>query len=880
MTTTHKILVVDGDPTGIGALSQPLEEAGYEVLCANDGFQAEKLAAEQLPDLILLDLSFPKLNCLEVCRRLKAQETTSSIPVICVTDRSDPDQITSVFAAGGVDHITRPIQTDEMLSRVSVHIRLCEAERIFARKRGLDPLTGLLDRVAWEELSLIEHHRSLRHQHTYSVVRIHLDHFKLFRNTLGDTAWDDCLRRVATSIKSACRTIDLIGRFGDGDFVVLLPETMLEGACIVAGRILVAVRDLTIEHPGSTTYDCVTASLGVSQIHSDSLDEVIKDADKALSDAKTHGRNCVWFIDPTAPSGSDSATKPANTSGLQDTVPESIPSVSFVITPDFPDTASVLIVDDNPTNRVLCKGCLKREGYRIREACDGYEALAEVERECPDVIIMDVMMPRMDGLECIRRLRENPVTHDIPIIVLSAKSDKDDILAGLSTGAEDYLIKPIRTDELLIRVRSMVRLHRKHKSLIQSYEVRGEQTRILSLALDYCRLLGTSSELDEVLQHTIAATSQMTGCGRVSIMLPDADQSSLRIAASIGIDSEIAEKVRVPIGEAVAGSVFESGQAVVVNAQENDTYVLSKYETFVFSSVPLLSMPVEAADQIVGVLNMTDRRGGRSFTPQELEYIDLIAGVAGSAIHNIINRQARDDARDSIVLALAKLAEHRDSDTGKHLDRVTRYCLMLAEELRTRPEFQSQIDDAFLHALARAAPIHDIGKVAIPDHILLKPGKLTPDEMAIMQTHAQVGADTIRSLIEENPGIPFLVLAEEIAAGHHEWVDGSGYPSGLRGSEIPLSARILAVADVYDALRTERPYKKSFSHEKARQIITRSKGVQFDSDVVNAFLVLEDQFIALSGELADPSTRPDACDSEDGYNEQPRDTLPRVAHTT
>ena len=277
MDTSQKILIVDDNPTNIVMLSKPLSAVGYNVLSANDGFQAVTMATEQMPDLILLDVMMPKRDGLEVCRLLKAQETTASIPIIFVTGESESDKIVSAFAAGGVDYTTKPFRIDEVLARVSVHLSLQRAEREAAERTAelelmtaqlaekniqltqqnrIDPLTKILNRGAWEESSQIEHQRSQRCGHTYCIVMIDVDHFKLFNDTQGHSAGDDCLQQIASAIASECRSTDLVGRYGGEEFVLLLPETEADGATL-AERVRRTIWQLTIPHASSPTADRV-----------------------------------------------------------------------------------------------------------------------------------------------------------------------------------------------------------------------------------------------------------------------------------------------------------------------------------------------------------------------------------------------------------------------------------------------------------------------------------------------------------------------------------------------------------------------------------------------------------------------------------------------
>jgi putative two-component system response regulator len=194
------------------------------------------------------------------------------------------------------------------------------------------------------------------------------------------------------------------------------------------------------------------------------------------------------------------------------------------------------------------------------------------------------------------------------------------------------------------------------------------------------------------------------------------------------------------------------------------------------------------------------------------------------------------------LLRLAKLVEAREDATGRHLERIRIFCELLARRLSEDSAYAGQLSPAAIRNIVEAAPLHDIGKVAIPDAIVLKPGKLTPEEFAIMKTHAALGADVLAPARGGDPGDPFLRVASEIARSHHEKWDGSGYPSGLTGEKIPLAARILAVADVYDALTARRCYKKPSSHERSREIILQAAGRHFDPVVVRCFEALAPTF--------------------------------------
>lgn len=852
MSQISRILVASEDPAILVILRREMEAGDYDVRTVENGSGLLEAAREYRPDLIVLEASGTEMHGPTLGRAIRECEQTAEVPVLFITDSACREQVIEAFAAGGCDYIARPFTAQEVLARVQTQLRIRRAEQeLHRRKTELqdvnsrlatlcrrDPLTNLLNRRAWEELVIRQHEIQERYGHPYSVIMVDVDHFRAYNDTHGHQAGDDCLCRIADALELVCRRVDYVGRYGEEVFAVLAPETDADRAVKLADRIHRAIWGLAIPHSAGGDAGRVTASLGVAVSDSASWDEVLRRADAAVLVAKRAGRNMV-YLDQNAGAqiGSTTPASPLAAVAVENPV-------------------EVLIVDDDPTNRAVCRGCLQRTGYRIREAEDGRAALEEIGKHVPDVIIMDVMMPVMDGLECTRTLRADPDTRDIPIIIVSALARTEDILAGLEAGADEYISKPIRSSELTLRVQSMVRLNRERLDLLRSYEQRGRQMRILTRLVEFCRAISLCKTAADILDHTVSTVADVMDCRRVSIMLPDGTGEFLSIATSRGMDEKLARSVCVPLGKSVAGHVFATGQAVVVNTEAEAGIGLNDYDAPYFASIPLVSAPLDAAGRVVGVLNATEKNGGTPFEGRDLEYIELISKVAGTAIHDLRMREARDQASDSIMVALASLAECRDNDTGRHLERVTKFCLMLAEVLRQIDRYRGQIDDDFLYQLERAVPLHDIGKVGIPDDILQYPGKLSEEQMRIMRTHAEVGAGTIESLIARAPGVCFLEMARDIARHHHERWDGKGYPDGLKGTDIPIAARITAVSDVYDALTTKRVYKEAFSHERAVSIIVEGAGSAFDPDVVEAFMAREQMFAALAEAMADHVVSP------------------------
>ena len=375
---------------------------------------------------------------------------------------------------------------------------------------------------------------------------------------------------------------------------------------------------------------------------------------------------------------------------------------------------TILIVDDAPENLTLLSELLKIL-YRVKAARTGEKALQiALSEEPPDLILLDVMMPGMNGFEVCRRLREDERTRQIPVIFITAQDAADEEIRGLELGAVDYLTKPINPPTVLMRVDNQLRI---------------------KAAADFLR------DQNEFLEREVQRRTQ------------------------------------------------------------------------------------------------------------ELAAI-----------------------QDVTILAMASLAETRDNETGNHIRRTQHYVSVLAEQLREHPRFAAELDEETRHLLFKSAPLHDIGKVGVPDHILLKPGALTAEELVIMRRHAEYGRQIILSTAGRIEGDNFLLIAGDIAATHHEKWDGSGYPAGLKGQDIPLAGRIMAVADIYDALISRRCYKDPFPHARAKAMMLELRGTTFDPVVLDAFFQIEAEVLQIAARYRDEDDAPDADwdDTLDGLDDRSR----------
>jgi response regulator RpfG family c-di-GMP phosphodiesterase len=520
-----------------------------------------------------------------------------------------------------------------------------------------------------------------------------------------------------------------------------------------------------------------------------------------------------------------------------------------------PSTRKILVVDDDQKLLFILATHLRAAGFEVVLARDGAEAIDQARNQLPDLIVMDITMPGLDGIEATRRLRTDERTEHIPIIILTAKSSTNDLVLALDAGAQEYLTKPFDMTELLARVRTVYRLVMARKELDAlndrlEHEVK-IKTRRLEALNDFMQDLNRAQTRERILDLLVHAIRDVSGAGRVSVMMLDATEENLVCERAFGIDAAVVKAMKVGALEGVAGQVFRSGKTLSAQTFGDERDAGRHYERSAFVSAPLVTSSPEAPRSMFGVINVTDKQDESPFSEDEVDCIRSISDAAAIALQGVLQKNQLRESLVVLLKTIGHLAEYRDEETTLHIERVGLMTRILAMQLSRRGPLQSEVTDEFVEMIEQAAPLHDIGKVGIPDEILTKPGRLTDEEFQIMKTHTDIGRRVLSLPMDGNKPVPLLSMCIDIAHGHHEKYDGKGYPRRLAGRQIPLSARIVALVDAYDAITSRRRYKKERSHEEAVRVIRSERGRHFDPDVVDAFLECHDQFDELRARCGD-----------------------------
>ncbi len=460
--------------------------------------------------------------------------------------------------------------------------------------------------------------------------------------------------------------------------------------------------------------------------------------------------------------------------------------------------------------------------YEVHTATTADRAFQLCENTGPfAVVISDQDLPRLSGIELLVEILQS--WPDTARLLMTGLEEVELAVRALHEGQIFRLLrKPISREDLRLAVDTGV-----------EHFARLQQERLLTEQLMFSResLLSLTEALEQRLADEIANLRSMQQLA-----------SHLNSTSSL---EEVAETAATAVSRALGGRPTRVELVNPNRPDERAAGVVGEAPRGTTHVEPVESPEGEIGSIVVGGID------GEALTERDLRILASLVSSTALAAHSQIRRFERDEAQHATVFAMARLAERRDNETGQHLARVSEYCRLVALGLREDGHHVDVITDHFVDDLVRSAPLHDIGKVGIPDNILLKPGKLVGDEWEVMKQHTVIGAETMRSIIESTAQPGFLIMGRDIAWCHHEKWDGTGYPRGIAGEEIPLSARIVALADVYDALTTERPYKKPWSHERAMELILDESGKHFDPDVVAAFAKRAEEACRIRVQLAD-----------------------------
>jgi putative nucleotidyltransferase with HDIG domain len=497
----------------------------------------------------------------------------------------------------------------------------------------------------------------------------------------------------------------------------------------------------------------------------------------------------------------------------------------------------ILVVDDEPAIRDVLREYFETidKKYSVLTCKDGFEALGVIQNQSIDCCFTDLSMPRMDGLELTEKIH----THDnsIPVVVMTGYPSMESAIKTLRNGVVDFLVKPIRMEKLpmvlerAIRERTLLvenvllkeEAKGQEKLLKINQELQGKIKELEAVNLILKRLDEPASSKD--FFHTLVNFSgQLTHCDEAHFCVVDQKLESPTLIASFVKEGKVRAPFQQLLGPEMIKKVAEGAMPVIIKGSEGKSQVIA--------------MPLRIRGMIFGMLILATGNGNPDFTEKDLYFLNVLGEKASSSIENLALYENIHQNLFSTLYAFVEAIEARDVYTKQHSARVTRYSVIMAKAIGCSEE-QMQV-------LNVAGYLHDIGKIGIPDQILLKPGKLTDEEYQVIKRHPIIGSSIIGHF-------SMWIEEQKIIRCHHERWDGKGYPDGLTHQEIPFLSRVVALSDVYDALTSDRSYRRKLSEEAAIAIIKENSGSQFDPEVVTVFMDLIRQGKISSDEREHPS---------------------------
>ncbi|MBJ6724421.1 HD domain-containing phosphohydrolase [Geomesophilobacter sediminis] len=496
------------------------------------------------------------------------------------------------------------------------------------------------------------------------------------------------------------------------------------------------------------------------------------------------------------------------------------------------EKARILCVDDNPRNFELLKTMLAARGYEAVQARGGAEAMETIQSERVDIVLLDVMMPEMDGFQVCQKIKGDEHFRAIPVILITAYDDQEYRIAGIESGAEDFISRPFDMNELLARIQMLLNVKELNSQLTAAY------SNITSLIT--CGE-GIVSSLDPHRFDFMELVGKMV-TGLIAAA-PERTENPQFVLVGIQEENGAHRWLKYHHGTCLHVTELEGdlGPEFALLAGRPGISWFNRSE---MSAADRVQLDVAVAPVTRFTANLVCYLGD-SFSVCAVNYGRRVTGYDGEVLKSIATQslflrslsaqiKETDEAFAYTVFALARAAEANDDDTGNHLARVGEYCALLARSIGMSEDFVAQI--------RLQSQMHDVGKIHIPSQILKKPEQLQPEEFEVIKQHTLYGARILGDHVR-------FSLAKSIALSHHERYDGSGYPYGLKGEEIPLAGRILNIADQYDALRNRRIYKDAFDHETTCRIILNGDGrtmpEHFDPKLLGVFRDLSGEFDAI-----------------------------------
>ncbi|MCM8773506.1 MAG: response regulator [Candidatus Omnitrophica bacterium] len=489
----------------------------------------------------------------------------------------------------------------------------------------------------------------------------------------------------------------------------------------------------------------------------------------------------------------------------------------------------IFVIDDEPVMCELLRDLLQERGFEVSYVTNPLEGIEKIKKEDFDVIVTDLKMPQIDGLSLIKEIFN--FLPDAVIVVITGYPSFETVQAALKMGAYNYIAKPFNIDEVSFIMKKAVAfryLNIANKKLIKEINEHNEKleekvkerTAELGLIYKIAQDITSTLKLDETLTVIIDRITSALKIEMCSILLLDNKTQELTIKASKGLTEDVIKNTHIKLGEKISGWVLKNKQDVLVEDIEKDPRFAKrnheKYYTHSFISVPLI-----IKDKPLGVLNVNNKISKEPFNENDFRFLKGISGSISIAIENAQLYTSLENTYLNTISALTSAIDIKDHYTHSHSDHVTKYALAIAQELGL-PEEE-------ICYLKQACQLHDLGKIGIHDTILSKTTKLTEKEWEEIKKHPLKSVDILKPL-------DFLKEVITLVEQHHERYDGKGYPYGLKGEQIRIGARIIAVADSFDAMTTERPYRKALSIQEAIEEIKRNRGIQFDPNIVDVFL--------------------------------------------